>query len=81
MNGYGLCSRCGQRTIERLSTHSFCWECNFHPDEEEIDQWRNLEFRNSKISNQRLREDERDTFGYGLPRNHGYGISDYEPKE
>jgi hypothetical protein len=30
------CDRCGSRSMEILSTHSYCIECNYFPDEEAV---------------------------------------------
>lgn len=30
----GTCPRCGNGTLEHLSTHSYCWECGYSPEAE-----------------------------------------------
>lgn len=33
MSSYGKCPRCGNNSMEHLKTHSFCWDCNYTPDD------------------------------------------------
>ena len=63
MNGYGQCPRCDAWAVEHLRTHSFCWDCNYSPEvDAEFAAWHELEFRNSRIAEQRRYEDERALF-------------------
>ena len=34
MKGYGRCPRCGTLGMEYLETHSYCWECNYFPEDD-----------------------------------------------
>lgn len=59
MIGYGNCPRCGGMGMEHLQTHSHCWDCNYFPDQdEELNFWSRLEFKNSSICAQRRMEDD-----------------------
>ena len=35
---FSICPRCSERGLEILETHSFCVNCNFSPDFEEVSQ-------------------------------------------
>jgi len=43
---FSQCPRCGCPTLEHLSTHSHCWECNYSPDSEHaVREWHRLEYK------------------------------------
>jgi hypothetical protein len=58
--GFGLCHRCGKWAVENLRAHSFCWECNYAPENDvTVMPWTSLEFRNSKIAALRRQEENK----------------------
>ena len=60
MKGFGLCHRCGKWAVEHLRTHSFCWECNYAPENDvTLRPWSAIEFRQSKIAERRRIEENR----------------------
>lgn len=60
MYNYGQCPRCGCWSVEHLRSHSHCWECNYFPEHDPmLMAWQDLEFRKSKISEQRRHEEAR----------------------
>ena len=60
MMAFGLCSRCGKGSYEQLNTHGYCWECNYSPENDvSLATWRELEYRNSKISARRGQTEDR----------------------
>ena len=43
------CPRCGDVSFEHLSTHSYCYSCNYSPeDDHSLKYWRALEFKKIK---------------------------------
>ena len=60
MKGFGLCHRCEKWAVEQLRTHSFCWECNYAPENDvTLVPWTALEYRQSKIAARRRIEEDR----------------------
>ena len=58
MSGIGLCHRCGKWALEHLRKHSFCWECNYTPEDDVcLAPWSSLEHRHSKIAARRRSEE------------------------
>jgi hypothetical protein len=46
--------------MEHLKSHSYCWECNFFPeDDPELARWHRLEFRGSDTARLRRVEEDR----------------------
>ncbi len=44
------CPRCGAEALEKLATHSYCFECNYYPEHhEELCRWRKIEFPTQKV--------------------------------
>lgn len=63
MNGFQLCHRCGKWAFEQLRTHSFCWECNYAPENDvTLRPWTAHEFRQSKIAARKRIEENRSYF-------------------
>lgn len=51
---HARCPRCARWSLEQLSTHSYCWECNYSPDSDSnLRQWHAMEYCLSKIANLR----------------------------
>jgi hypothetical protein len=66
MGVFGLCNRCGKWAVETLRTHSFCWECNYSPENDvSLGPWSALEYRNSKTASRRRVEEELQYTGEG----------------
>lgn len=52
------CSRCGNRTMECLRTHSHCWECGYSSEDNPgFLEWIGLEFRLPRGSHRHFKND------------------------
>ena len=50
-HGYGRCPRCGRWAMEHLRTHSYCWECNYSPEESlGFRLWRGIEYGLARLA-------------------------------
>lgn len=63
MNGFGLCRRCGTWAVELLRTHSFCWECNYSPENDaSLTPWIANEYSHARLAARRRLEENRAYF-------------------
>ena len=58
--GFGLCHRCRKYAVEKLRSHSFCWECSYTPESDvTLSSWSAQEFKDSNVQSRKRIEENR----------------------